>query len=78
MIISAAPAARNSGITVENLMAVGLSRTAVNRHPVALEKEGYIRNSRPGAGAGQCRDQPDKSESLSVTTVLNHESLSAS
>jgi len=45
---------RKSGATLDELVtAVGLSRTAVNQHLIALEREGYIRKAAPRKTGGR-------------------------
>jgi DeoR family transcriptional regulator, suf operon transcriptional repressor len=45
---------RKSGATLDELVtAVGLSRTAVNQHLVALEREGYVRKGAPRKTGGR-------------------------
>jgi DeoR family transcriptional regulator, suf operon transcriptional repressor len=45
---------RKSGVTLEELtQAVGLSRTAVNQHLIALEKDGYICKTTPRKTGGR-------------------------
>lgn len=45
---------RKSGATLDELVAVvGLSRTAVNQHLMALEREGYIRKTEPRRTGGR-------------------------
>jgi DeoR family transcriptional regulator, suf operon transcriptional repressor len=45
---------RRAGATLEELVAsVGLSRTAVNQHLVALEREGYVRKAAPRKTGGR-------------------------
>jgi DeoR family suf operon transcriptional repressor len=45
---------RKSGATLDELVAaVGLSRTAVNQHLIALEREGYVRKAAPRKTGGR-------------------------
>lgn len=45
---------RKSGATLDELVsAVGLSRTAVNQHLIALERDGYVRKATPRKTAGR-------------------------
>ena len=45
---------RKSGATLDELVtAVGLSRTAVNQHLMALEREGYVRKAAPRKSGGR-------------------------
>ena len=45
---------RKSGATVDELVtSVGLSRTAVNQHLIALEREGYVRKGAPRKSGGR-------------------------
>jgi DeoR family transcriptional regulator, suf operon transcriptional repressor len=45
---------RKSGVTLDELVtAVGLSRTAVNQHLIALEREGYVRKAAPRKTGGR-------------------------
>lgn len=45
---------QKSGTTLEELVsAVGLSRTAINQHLVALEKDGYVRKATPRKSGGR-------------------------
>jgi len=45
---------RKSGATLDELVAaVGLSRTAVNQHLMALEREGYVRKAAPRKTGGR-------------------------
>lgn len=45
---------RKSGATVDELVrAVGLSRTAVNQHLIALERDGYVRKAEPRKTGGR-------------------------
>ena len=45
---------RKSGATLDELVtAVGLSRTAVNQHLIALEREGYVRKGAPRKTGGR-------------------------
>src|ERR1700761_7444457 len=45
---------RKSGATVDELVAaVGLSRTAVNQHLIALERDGYVRKGTPRKSGGR-------------------------
>jgi predicted ArsR family transcriptional regulator len=45
---------RKSGATLDELVtAVGLSRTAVNQHLIALEREGYVRRATPRKTGGR-------------------------
>jgi predicted ArsR family transcriptional regulator len=47
---------RKSGATLDELAtAVGLSRTAVNQHLIALEREGYVRKAAPRKTGGRPR-----------------------
>ena len=45
---------RRSGATLDELVtAVGLSRTAVNQHLIALERDGYVRKATPRKSGGR-------------------------
>src|SRR5579862_6399591 len=45
---------RKSGATLDELVtAVGLSRTAVNQHLIALERDGYVRKGNPRKTGGR-------------------------
>src|SRR6185503_11076746 len=45
---------RKAGATLDELVAaVGLSRTAVNQHLIALEREGYVRKAVPRKTGGR-------------------------
>ena len=45
---------RKSGATLDELVtSVGLSRTAVNQHLIALEREGYVRKGEPRKTGGR-------------------------
>ena len=45
---------RKSGATLDELVsAVGLSRTAVNQHLIALERDGYVRKAAPRKTGGR-------------------------
>src|SRR6185437_14173130 len=47
---------RKAGATLDELAtAVGLSRTAVNQHLIALEREGYVRKAAPRKTGGRPR-----------------------